>query len=160
MTEKVKAAEVINDELDYGSTSQFESEEDKVTNGIWIGKDDFRANRDGSVPEFLILPADRDLNPKFARALIYWRRRHPRAMNNPIIDGKDPEELMIRYAFVHTCIINWRNFKDRKGKDIPYNKENLTLYMDKYPRLYHRLVAAAVNEALFMKSEIDDVVGE
>ena len=159
MTEKVKA-EIVNDDLDYGSTSQFESEEDKVTNGIWIGKDDFRPNRDGSVPEFLILPADRDLNQKFARALVYWRRRNPRMMNSHLVDGQEATEKMIRYAFLHTCILNWRNFKDRKGKDIPYNRENLMSYMDRYPALYNRLLAAAVNEALFMKSEIEDVVGE
>ena len=157
MTENLNA-EVVNNELDYGSTSQFESEEEKVTNGIWIGKDDFRANRDGSVPEFLILPADRDLNKKYDRAMFYWRRRNPRAVQ--FQDEATATEKMVRYAFLNACVLSWRNFKDRAGKDIPFNKENLITYMERYPRLYNRLLSAALNEALFMKSEIDDVVGE
>lgn len=145
---------------DLGSISQFEHEAEAVQSGVWFGKEHFRANADGTIPEFLLLPADKDLNKKFDTLVLYWRRTNPRLINNKLTDSEEAAEKMFNYVFPRACIINWRNFKDRDGSEIPYTKENVLAYMERFPILRRKLMTAAISDATFMKDQIGDLVGE
>lgn len=151
------AKEEVTATGDLGSVSQFEGEENKVRDGIWFGKDTFRPNRDGTVPEFLIRPADRDLNASYGESLILWRRKNPRLADK---DDDNTQIKTLKFCFMRSCLVNWRNFQDREGKDIPFNRNNMVLYMNKLPILFRKLLSVALDDGRYMKSEVDDLLGE
>lgn len=140
------------------SVSQFQRDERKDAEGIWVGKDIFDPNPDGTFPEFKIRPAYRS-NAEWKQAQVEWRRKNPRVFRSRGVDYQSESEKMAKYAFIKACLKDWRNFYDKHGKPIPFNKDNVQDRMTRLPMLYDSLVEAAGDDNQFME-DVDDIKGE
>lgn len=140
------------------SLAQFKRNKQKVVHGVWVGKDIFDPNPDGTVPEFLIGAAHKS-NPKYQQAVIKWRKRHPRMFRG----GADVQveiEKMQRYGLMHGCVFDWRNFQDDDQKPIVFDLGAVQFYLNEYPDLADALLELAQDKASFLEEEVEDIKGE
>ena len=140
------------------SVAQFRRDEKKDTDGIWVGKDLFDPNPDGTFPEFKLRPAYRS-NKKWREAQTIWRRKNPRVLRSRGVDYQAESERMAKFAFERACLLDWRNFQDGKANSIPYNKENVHQWLTDLPMLYDSLAEAAGDDNQFME-DVEDIRGE
>ena len=141
------------------SLKQFRQDHTKAVEGVWVGKDIFDPNPDGTTPEFLIGAAHKS-NPKYEHAVLKWRRRHPRMYRSQSVDLQTEMEKMHRYGLIHGCVFNWRNFQDDDQKNIPFNFGAVSYYLTEFPALADALLELAQEKATFLVEEVEDIKGE
>lgn len=141
-----------------GSLAQFRRDERAEKEGIWVGKQLFDPNPDGTYPEFLVRMAD-DSNPEYERACILWRRKNPR-FYRARGDVAAQMTAMNRYVFPRACIKGWRNFLDDDGNQIPFVGAAVVKYFDEFDELYTKLFLFAQDTSHFLKEDLDELVKE
>lgn len=68
---------------------------------------------------------------------------------------KERSRLMAELYADHV-IVNWENVKDEKGKNLPYNRENVVKLMLDLDALFADIIQAASDEANFAEKEKEE----
>lgn len=141
------------------SLAQFRRSSRKVEQGIWVGKDIFEPNPDGTVPEFLLGAAHKS-NPKYQAAIVQWRKDNPRIYRSQSADLQGEVEKMHRHGLIYGCVYDWRNFQDDDHQPIVFELEKVRFYLTQLPDLADILLELAQNRGSYLEGAVEDIRGE
>ena len=129
---------------------QFETNKTAEQDGIWV---EYGPNEDGTVPGFKIARAGKS-NKKWAKAIERATKPHRRLMELGTLDNAVAEKLM-RGVFVEAILIDWRNVRDKDGKELQLNKVNAENLFEALPELYDDLNDKANKAAMFRDEALE-----
>lgn len=75
-----------------------------------------------------------------------------------IIKGKKEEDNIeyLKELYAECVLVNWKNVKDKNGKEIPYSKENAKMLFDKLPHFFDKILEIATNLSNFQDEKIEE----
>lgn len=94
-------------------------------------------------------------NKKYANVLNAKIQPVRRRMQNGSLSDEESAKLYAE-IYADSIIIGWKNVRDRKGKVIPYNRENVIKLLLDLPELFRDIEARANSFANFRKEDMEE----
>ena len=131
---------------------KFETDKNAEVDGIWVelgtGKDDpsFKLGRMGGS------------NKKYEKTLDTAMAPHRRKMELGVMD-EDTAKTVLLDVFSKSVLLDWKNVKDRDGKEIKFSPKKVVEVMSELPDLHNMLVVQAKNADLFKTAQLKSDAG-
>jgi hypothetical protein len=91
-------------------------------------------------------------NKKFALALSQKMKPYRQQFERGIMDDETSARILIE-AYAESVVVGWKDVKDRAGKNIPFNKENVIKLFTDLPDLFNDVKEQAANVAIFREEQ-------
>lgn len=136
--------------------SMFGTVPSQEADGVWIV---YGADKDKD-PCFKVARAGGE-NHKYTQALVKKVRPYQRVINN---QSSSPDqstlkliESLTQQAFVETCLLDWRNVKDKKKQSLgSFTQEKAYKFFKELPELYRDLFEQSQSLATFRQEQVDE----
>lgn len=134
---------------------QLQTNVQKEADGVPI---EFGANKDGSIPTFIIAAISRT-NTKYTKEM--ERVTKPYRRNGGLIQslGDERAESLVMDVFIKTVLKGWKNVQDRGGNEIEFTPANAKKIFTEVPRLYDILNNSANSVELFQDEAREEEAG-
>lgn len=133
----------------------FATDSTKEKDGVWLNY----GSNPATDPAFHVRRAGGE-NRKYQQILASRMRPYQRILNDK---GRLPDEATIRAienihreAWRESCLLNWRNIKDKDKTLLEFSPENVKKHMVELPELYRDLMEQSGSTALFRMQEVQD----
>lgn len=133
------------DEKALSPYAMFSSNADKEAAGIWkqIGATSYLIARAGGN------------NEKFLKVVKDKFLPFQSAINSDTLPKAVAKQLAVE-AFVGTILLDWKNFVDRDGTELPFTKENALRVLTDLPELFTTLSKEAQSLANFQDQQLEE----
>ena len=147
--------------LDFGGALESQKDDKEKTQvGVWVTGEELGLgkNPDGSDTAYQVKSTYRT-NVAYVQAQAEWRERHTKETGFMQLHEWQVGE-MLRYAFAHGCLVNWRNVQDSKGREIKFDPTLIEEYRKLLPHLFDKLESRTDRDTKVQEKVADQILGE
>ena len=131
----------------------FETNKNLETEGVWI---DYEL--EGKVAFSIKIARAGGNNIDYLKSLETIGKKFNLQLKNDTLDALSANKLMME-VYAEVIVKDWKNIKDKSGKELKCNKENIIMLFEKLPDFYKDIVEQAQKIATFRQKEQEENLG-